>query len=68
MPGKAFRIKRQNEAGETLHIPKTNACRCCYRPIPATSDAYCSREHEAKHQRLLHGRHSFACTIDETAA
>lgn len=67
MPAKAFRIKRQNQQGETLHVPDTNACRACYKPIPSSRDPYCSDRCAEAHQRL-NGRASFACAIDETAA
>jgi hypothetical protein len=50
--GKAFRIRRQNNEGEHLGVPKTNACRACYRPMPTTKDAYCSERCQDAHTRL----------------
>jgi hypothetical protein len=52
--GKPFRIKRQNNDGETLHAPTYNLCRCCSKPIEDPGHAYCSLEHAAAHKRL-HG-------------
>lgn len=53
MPRKAFRITRQNKEGEHLGIPNTNACRCCYAPLPdKPTEPYCSPEHAEKHRRL----------------
>ena len=49
--GRPFRIKRQTQAGETLHAPAYNLCRACHRPIEGKA-VYCSPEHEAAHQRL----------------
>lgn len=52
MPRKAFRIRRQNGDGETLHTPNTNSCRCCYRPLTTPTAAYCDERCHQNHQRL----------------
>jgi len=54
MPRKAFRIKRQNGEGETLHPPNHNLCRCCYRQLTTPTAAYCGTRCHTAHQRL-HG-------------
>jgi hypothetical protein len=53
MPAKAFRIKRQDDHGETLHPPAYNACRACFQPIEDKKGVhYCGTKCQDAHQRL----------------
>ena len=52
MPRKAFRIRRQNGDGETLHPPTHNLCHACYRPVEQKTDHYCSGRCLEAHTRL----------------
>jgi hypothetical protein len=52
MPKKAFRIRRQNGDGETLHAPAQNLCHSCYRPLEHDAASYCSNRCLEAHTRL----------------